>query len=34
MLGGNLIWQINLIGGLYIGERYCILHALGNKKRI
>jgi len=21
-----------VIGGFYIGERYCILHALGNKK--
>ena len=32
---GNLIWWINLfwvIGGFYIGECYCILHALGNKK--
>jgi len=35
--GGNLIWRINyfwVIGGFYIGKHYCILHALGNKKRI
>jgi len=34
MFGNNLIWRINLfrmIGGFYIGERYCTLHALGNK---
>ena len=35
IFGGNLIWRINhfwVIGRFYIGERYCILHALGNKK--
>jgi len=37
MFGGNLIWRINnflVIGGFYIGKHYCILHALGIKKRI
>jgi len=37
IFGGNLIWQINLfwvIGGPFIGEHYCILYALSNKKRI
>jgi len=37
IFGSNSIWQINIfgvIGRFYIGECYCILHALGNKKRI
>jgi len=35
IFGGNLIWWINhfwVISGFYIGECYCILHALANKK--
>jgi len=35
----NIRWQFNLVNQsflsdwqIYIGERYCILHALGNKK--